>query len=85
MSGELPAKARVVVVGGGVIGRSVAYHLAKIGWSDVVLVERRQLACGTTWHAAGLVEKAATIINLLGGSVQTPAEARETLGLEKRA
>ncbi len=51
----LPSRARVVVVGGGVIGCSVAYHLAKMGWHDVVLVERDRLTSGTTWHAAGLV------------------------------
>jgi heterotetrameric sarcosine oxidase gamma subunit len=47
--------ARAVVVGGGVAGASVAYHLAALGWGDVVLLERRSLTCGTTWHAAGLV------------------------------
>ncbi|MGH9133449.1 MAG: GcvT family protein [Ilumatobacteraceae bacterium] len=52
---DLPARARVVVVGGGVIGCSVAYHLAHMGWRDVVLVERDQLTSGTTWHAAGLM------------------------------
>ena len=51
----LPGRARVVIVGGGVIGCSIAYHLIKIGWQDVVLLERKQLTCGTTWHAAGLV------------------------------
>jgi len=51
----LPAKARAVVIGGGVSGCSVAYHLTKLGWRDVVLLERKQLTCGTTWHAAGLV------------------------------
>lgn len=53
---ELPDKARVVIIGGGVIGCSVAYHLAKKqGWKDVVLLERKQLTSGTTWHAAGLI------------------------------
>ncbi|MEL7280912.1 MAG: FAD-dependent oxidoreductase [Pseudomonadota bacterium] len=52
---DLPQNARVVIVGGGVIGCSVAYHLAKQGWKDVVLLERKQLTSGTTWHAAGLI------------------------------
>ncbi len=52
---ELPRRARVVVVGGGVIGCSVAYHLALMGWNDVVLLERDRLTSGTTWHAAGLM------------------------------
>ena len=52
---DIPNKARVVIVGGGVIGCSVAYHLAKLGWKDVVLLERKQLTSGTTWHAAGLI------------------------------
>ncbi|WP_415714638.1 GcvT family protein [Roseibium sp.] len=50
-----PSKARVVIIGGGVVGCSVAYHLVKKGWSDVVLLERKQLTSGTTWHAAGLI------------------------------
>ena len=52
---DLPGRARVVIVGGGVIGTSVAYHLAKEGWTDVLLLEQGTLSCGTTWHAAGLV------------------------------
>jgi glycine/D-amino acid oxidase-like deaminating enzyme len=52
---QLPDRARVVIVGGGVIGASVAYHLTKLGWTDVVLLEQNQLTSGTTWHAAGLV------------------------------
>src|SRR5215470_16929957 len=51
----VPAQARVVVVGGGVIGCSVAYHLAHLGWTDVVVLERDRLTSGTTWHAAGLI------------------------------
>ncbi|SFR14639.1 GcvT family protein [Poseidonocella sedimentorum] len=50
-----PQTARVVIVGGGVIGCSVAYHLTQLGWTDVVLLERKQLTSGTTWHAAGLI------------------------------
>ena len=52
---NIPNKARAVIIGGGVIGCSVAYHLTKLGWQDVVLLERKKLTSGTTWHAAGLV------------------------------
>jgi glycine cleavage system aminomethyltransferase T/glycine/D-amino acid oxidase-like deaminating enzyme len=52
---SLPSHARVVVVGGGIIGCSIAYHLAKMGWKDVVLLERDKITSGTTWHAAGLM------------------------------
>ena len=55
MSMDLPGAARVVIIGGGVIGCSVAYHLAKLGWKDIVLLERKRLTSGTTWHAAGLL------------------------------
>src|SRR4028118_1350056 len=55
MSQTLPERAQVVIIGGGVIGTSVAYHLTNLGWTDVVLLEQGQLSCGTTWHAAGLV------------------------------
>jgi 4-methylaminobutanoate oxidase (formaldehyde-forming) len=54
-TGSLPARAQVVIIGGGVIGTSVAYHLTKLGYTDVVLLEQGQLSSGTTWHAAGLV------------------------------
>ncbi len=55
MAEKPPNKARAVVIGGGVIGCSIAYHLTKTGWSDVVLLERKKLTSGTTWHAAGLI------------------------------
>jgi len=55
MTTDFPQHASAVIIGGGVTGASVAYHLAKLGWQDVVLLERKQFACGTTWHAAGLI------------------------------
>lgn len=61
---ELPKQANVVIIGGGVIGCSIAYHLSKLGWNDVVLLERQQLTSGTTWHAAGLVGQLRTSINM---------------------
>jgi 4-methylaminobutanoate oxidase (formaldehyde-forming) len=61
---DVPSHARVVVVGGGIVGCSVAYHLAKLGWRDVVLLERREISCGTTWHAAGLVGQLRATHNL---------------------
>ena len=57
MSAPVPSQARAVIIGGGVAGCSVAYHLAKLGWKDVVLLERKQLTSGTTWHAAGLLSQ----------------------------
>ena len=55
---DLPQRARVVIVGGGVTGCSIAYHLAHLGWTDVVLLEQHELTAGTTWHAAGLITSA---------------------------
>ena len=51
----MKSKTKVVVIGGGAVGVSTLYHLAKKGWSDVVLVERKELTSGSTWHAAGLL------------------------------
>ena len=61
---QVPTKARAVIIGGGVIGCSLAYHLAKLGWSDVVLLERKQLTSGTTWHAAGLIAQLRATANM---------------------
>jgi 4-methylaminobutanoate oxidase (formaldehyde-forming) len=60
----LPSHARVVIIGGGIVGCSVAYHLAKLGWTDTVLLERKKLTSGTTWHAAGLVRSSLYTQNL---------------------
>ena len=57
MNKEIPKSTKVVVIGGGIVGCSVAYHLAKFGWKDTILLERDQLTSGTTWHAAGLVSQ----------------------------
>ena len=70
MSDAVPAQARVVVIGGGIAGCSVAYHLAKLGWRDVVLLEKKRLTSGTTWHAAGLIGQ------LRGSSTLTRLAAR---------
>ena len=56
MTVQIPSQADAVIIGGGIVGCSVAYHLAKLGWS-VLLLERQQLTCGTTWHAAGLLPR----------------------------
>jgi 4-methylaminobutanoate oxidase (formaldehyde-forming) len=61
---EIPSHARVVIIGGGVIGCSVAYHLTKLGWTDVMLLERKQLTSGTTWHAAGLIAQLRASANM---------------------
>ncbi|SFE20363.1 GcvT family protein [Roseovarius indicus] len=67
-----PTSAKAVIIGGGIVGCSTAYHLAKMGWTDVVLLERKKLTSGTTFHAAGLVGQLrsnANITQLLGYSV----------------
>ena len=62
--GEMPDKARVVIIGGGIVGCALAYHLAKKGWRDVVLLERKRLTSGTTWHAAGLIAQLRATANM---------------------
>lgn len=64
MADNFPTQAQVVVIGGGIAGCSVAYHLTKLGWTDVVVLERKQLSSGTTWHAAGLVGQIRATHNL---------------------
>ena len=69
---ELPSSAKIVIIGGGIVGCSVAYHLGKMGITDTLLLERGKLTCGSTWHAAGLVGQlrtSANITQLLGYSV----------------
>ena len=61
---NIPEHARVIIIGGGVIGCSVAYHLTKLGWKDVLLLERKQLTSGTTWHAAGLIAQLRATANM---------------------
>jgi len=55
LSVKIPDRAQLIIIGGGIVGCSMAYHLTKLGWNDVVLLERKELACGTTWAAAGLL------------------------------
>ena len=66
MPAPFPCHARVVIIGGGIIGCSVAYHLTKLGWTDVVLLEQGRLSGGTTWHAAGLVGQLRSHANMTG-------------------
>ena len=77
MEKNYPSSSKVVVIGGGVIGCSVAYHLTKFGWNDVVLLERDQLTSGTTWHAAGLVSQ-------LGPTASITKIRKYTLDLYKK-
>ncbi len=82
--GELPTTAKTVIIGGGIIGCSTAYHLAKLGWTDTVLLERKKLTSGTTFHAAGLVgqlRSSANITQLLGYSVDLYNSIEQETGL----
>ncbi len=82
---KFPKKAKVVIIGGGVIGCSTAYHLAKLGWKDIVLYERAQLTSGTTWHAAGLIEAggffSATTIKMAKYTLKLYSELEKETGL----
>ena len=84
MTSDIPRSAKVIVIGGGVAGCSVAYHLAKYGWKDVILLERDQLTSGTTWHAAGLIGQigsSATITKLRNHSLNLYKELEKETGL----
>ena len=81
---ELPSSAKIVIVGGGIVGCSVAYHLGKMGLTDVLLLEQGKLTCGSTWHAAGLVGQlrtSANITQLLGYSVELYDRLEKETGL----
>ena len=81
---DLPSRSKVVVIGGGVVGCSVAYHLAKFGWKDTILLERDQLTSGTTWHAAGLIGQlgsSATITKLRNYSLNLYKQLEKETGL----
>ncbi|MGH6927888.1 MAG: NAD(P)/FAD-dependent oxidoreductase, partial [Dongiaceae bacterium] len=80
---SIPSAARAVIIGGGIIGCSTAYHLAKLGWRDIVLLERHKLTSGSTWHAAGLVGQlrtSANITQLLKYSVELYAKLEAETG-----
>src|SRR5512143_4329456 len=84
MTRPVPSQARVVVIGGGIVGCSTAYHLTKLGVADVVLLEQGQLSCGTTWHAAGLVGQlraSESATRLVQYSTQLYAELETETGL----
>ncbi len=78
----LPDRAQVVIVGGGVIGASVAYHLTKLGWTDVVLIEQSKLTSGTTWHAAGLIVSGGMTSDTSAWMAKYTRELYETLESE---
>ena len=81
---DLPSSAKIVIIGGGIVGCSVAYHLGKMGLTDVLVLERGKLTCGSTWHAAGLVGQlrtSANITQLLGYSVELYDRLEQETGL----
>jgi glycine/D-amino acid oxidase-like deaminating enzyme len=76
MGMTLPTQARVVIVGGGIAGCSTAYHLARLGITDVLLIEQGKLTCGTTWHAAGLVGQMRPNRNMTASSCTARSKPR---------
>ena len=80
MSSSLPSETKVVIVGGGIAGASIAYHLTRLGWKDVVLLEQNKLGGGTTWHAAGMVGRLRTTNSM---TKINQASAALYAGLEK--
>jgi glycine/D-amino acid oxidase-like deaminating enzyme len=83
LSRELPSAARCVIIGGGVGGTSIAHHLARLGWDDVVLVERNQLTSGSTFHSAGLVGQlrgSVSLTKMMMYSVELYRELGEACG-----
>ncbi|MES0883866.1 GcvT family protein [Roseibium sp. SCP14] len=81
---KLPGSAQYVIIGGGIVGCSVAYHVAKMGHTDIVLLEQGQLSCGTTWHAAGLVgqlRSTPAMTNLIRYSTHLYSELEAETGL----
>lgn len=81
-SDQLPTHARVVIIGGGASGASIAYHLTRLGWNDVVLLERRRLTAGTTWHAAGLITSAGMATETLLWMARTTRDLCRSLEAE---
>ena len=84
MSHDIPSHARAVIIGGGIAGCSIAYHLTKLGWKDVVLLEQGRLSSGTTWHAAGLVGQLrahASLTRLIRASTELYAGLEAETGL----
>lgn len=82
---DLPSTARAVIIGGGIIGCSTAYHMGKLGWTDTILLEKNKLTSGTTFHAAGLVGQlrtSANITQLLGYSVELYKRLEAETGLQ---
>ena len=85
----IPEKASCVIIGGGIMGTSMAYHMAELGYEDVILLEREKLSCGTTWHAAGLLTRSrasANLIKLAKYSLELytrlPEETGQSIGLK---